>query len=268
MTKTVHFSTTNTLYSPLPWTPSPGASTSSLPPSPSAATFPTQPESPPTKDAATKDVQEEPLLVSDGAFAPPAPIVYSVWPSDVEYAAFASPRPTSLAVPLPSPIHIHSLLSFTPHAPPNLIFDLAHPLAVLTPRITPAFLSPATLPPTPTLTLTSPHLSHAMQITPPHPTTPFVSVLDVLASLHTQLHTGIRRAEYDVLPAERRGAVDTAYFKRVAGLALVGVDEPGRKTEAERGVKWVDFLEGRTRFMGLSGPLVGSTHNVWSLNMV
>ncbi|KAJ6534172.1 hypothetical protein B0H19DRAFT_964558 [Mycena capillaripes] len=44
MTKSVRFSSTNILYSPLPWSPSPGACTSSLPPSPSIATHPSLPE--------------------------------------------------------------------------------------------------------------------------------------------------------------------------------------------------------------------------------
>jgi hypothetical protein len=58
-----------------------------------------------------------------------------------------------------------------------------------------------------------------------------------------------------------RRCVDNAYFRRCELLA----DEEERTMEALQGVKRVDFLGGKTRFLGLSGPVEGE--HVWELNV-
>jgi hypothetical protein len=96
----------------------------------------------------------------------------------------------------------------------------------------------------------------------PSQLTGFVSVLDVFMSVHTSLRLAARRAEYDTLPSgDVRRGVDYAYFRRCGLLA----DEEERTMEALQGVKRVDFLEGKTRFLGLSGPIEGE--HVWELNV-
>jgi hypothetical protein len=59
-----------------------------------------------------------------------------------------------------------------------------------------------------------------------------------------------------------RQKVDYAYFARCRLLS----DENDRKLEALQGVKRVDFLLGKTRFLGLSGPVDGA-HQIWELNV-
>ncbi|KAJ7160449.1 hypothetical protein C8R46DRAFT_1286277 [Mycena filopes] len=216
MTKSVHFSNTNILYSPLPWSPSPSASTSSLPPIP-----PLWPSAPPRRLSPERD-----------------------------YA----------------PIQIHSLLSFMPFTPPNVRYDLAQPLHTIIPQLTPSFLDPATYPPLPALTVVCRHLAWPWPIrveaaSLPN-TTGFVSVLDVLTSLHTSLRLAVRWAEYNALPsAGTRRSVDDAYFAR---CRLVE-DRNAREIETLKGVKRVDFLRGKTHFLGLSGPVEGA--HVWELNV-
>ncbi|KAF7348969.1 hypothetical protein MVEN_01417800 [Mycena venus] len=249
--KSVQFSSTNILYSPLPWSPSPSASTSSLPPSPSVVAHPQLPE-PPVDPAPSP-------YIPDGSlhFPPPAPVVYSPWLSPLPVPM--SPRHG--CIPIHNRAQIHSLLSFTPFTPPPVNYDLRHPLHTINPQLTPSFLNPATFPPLPALTVLCRHIAWPISVSPSQPTG-FVSVLDVFTSVYTSLRLAVRRAEYDTLPsADVRQSVDNAYFVRCRLLT----DEEERKIEALKGVKRVDFLTGKTRFLGLSGPVEGD--HVWELNV-
>ncbi|KAJ7843655.1 hypothetical protein B0H14DRAFT_2778467 [Mycena olivaceomarginata] len=238
MAKTVQFSSTNVLYSPLPWSPSPGASTSSLPPSPS--------------------VRSPPPIHDERTHSPsPAPVVYNLWGPSV--VPFVSPRKDH--IPIEGRAQIHSLLSFTPFAPPIVDYDLSHPFQTITSQLTPSFFNPATYPALPALTVLCRHITWPISVFPSQ-LTGFVSVLDVFMSVHTSLRLSARRAEYDALPSsDVRQGVDNAYFRRCELLA----DEEQRRTEAAQGVKRVDFLSGKTRFLGLSGPVEGA--HVWELNV-
>ncbi|KAJ7342408.1 hypothetical protein DFH08DRAFT_874204 [Mycena albidolilacea] len=251
MAKTVQFSTTNVLYSPLPWSPSPGASTSSLPPSPSAVALPQLPESP----SATAI---PPPIHDERTHSPsPAPVVYNLWGPSI--VPFVSPRKDH--IPVEGRAQIHSLLSFTPFAPPTVDYDLSRPLQTITSQLTPSFFNPATYPALPALTVLCRHITWPISVFPSQ-LTGFVSVLDVFMSVHTSLRLAARRAEYDALPSgDVRQGVDNAYFMRCELLA----DEEQRRTEAAQGVKRVDFLGGKTRFLGLSGPVEGA--HVWELNV-
>ncbi|KAJ7635846.1 hypothetical protein DFH06DRAFT_1220581 [Mycena polygramma] len=252
MKKRVQFSNTNILYSPLPWSPSPTASTSSLPPSPSVATRPRLPQSiadstePPSVDPAPTDTR---FL--------PAPIIYSPWPSSVPLGL--SPRQEH--IPILCSAQIHALLAFAPFIPPPFDYDLSHPLHTINPQLTPSFLNPATFPPLPALTIRCRHIAWTIAVSASQPTG-FVSVLDVLTSVYMSLRLTVRRSEYETLPeGDARHRVDAAYFARCALLA----DEEERRIEALKGVKRVDFLVGKTRFLGLSGPVEGA--HVWELNL-
>ncbi|KAF8205864.1 hypothetical protein K438DRAFT_1715062 [Mycena galopus ATCC 62051] len=236
MKKQVHFSVTNILYSPLPWSPSSGASN---PPChhlhPLPRTFPPHQHSP-----------------------SPVPIVYSPWPS----AASLCLLPPKEYIPiLRCRAHIHSLLSYTPFARPNVEYNLSHHPHTISSQLTPHFLNSATYPPLPALTVLCRHIAWPISVSPSQPTG-FVSVLDVFTSVYTSLRLAVWPAEYDALPSgDVRQSVDNAYFMRCTGL----VDEEERRTEALKGVKRVDFLAGKTSFLGLSGPL--QADHVWELNV-
>ncbi|KAJ7764150.1 hypothetical protein DFH07DRAFT_882261 [Mycena maculata] len=251
--KSVQFSTTNIMYSPLPWSPSPGASTSSLPPSPPATPPPI-----PTESAA----DQPPLIQEQTHDTSPGPLIYSPWPAPLQLGM--SPRP-EVACGLPgagaAPAQIHLLLSFSPLAPPNVHYDVTHPLHTLNPQLTPSFLDPATYPPMPALTLRCRHIDWPISVAPSQPGG-CVTVLDVLAAVYAGLRPAVARAEYDALPSGgAREKVDAAYFARCRLVA----GGNAREAEALKGVKRVDFLAGRTRFMGLSGPL--QAPHVWELNV-
>jgi hypothetical protein len=83
-----------------------------------------------------------------------------------------------------------------------------------------------------------------------------VSVMDVLRALHSALHAPVTRGEYDELqpgsPRERK--VVKAYEERCVRLGAGGGGEDGRGGGADlwsQGVKRIDWLKGRTRFVGL-----------------
>ncbi|KAJ6567965.1 hypothetical protein DFH09DRAFT_1155537 [Mycena vulgaris] len=254
--KSVHFSSTNIMYSPLPWSPSPGASTSSLPPSPSAPLPPQLPESAVDSPRPAPPRQESPHT----PVVPPAPVMYSPWPSPYLFG-LPSRNKDSPSPPLCVRAQIHLLLSFAPFSPPNVHCDLALPLHTLNPQLTPSFLDPATYPPLPALTVMCRHLGWPIMVSASQ-LGGFVSVLDVFTSVVTSLRLAVRRAEYDTLPSpEARRSVDEAYFTRCRQLA----GEGERQIEALKGVKRVDFLMGKTHFLGLSGPLDGV--HVWELNV-
>ncbi|KAJ7082624.1 hypothetical protein B0H15DRAFT_924040 [Mycena belliarum] len=268
MSKTVHFSNTNIMYSPLPWSPS-VASTSSLPSSPSEPSQPplplpesvvdlvSEPERKPTPEAPS----HTPVIPA------PAPLLYSPWPPSYLALPHLPAPPVPASAPNALRAQIHILLAFAPFAPPHVHYDLTQPLHTLNPQLTPAFLEPATFPPLTALTVLCRHVAWPLPVAPSHPRS-FVAVLDVLTAVATGLRRAVQPAEYASLPvgardvpgATRQG-VDNAYFAR---CRLVR-DEGERAIEARKGVKRVDFLMRRTRFLGLSGPLEGL--HVWELNV-
>ncbi|KAJ7744737.1 hypothetical protein DFH07DRAFT_834234 [Mycena maculata] len=254
MRKNVHFSSTNISYSPVPWSPSSTASTSSLPPSPDPLLSLLPDESTP-KDEPRLSVQEvhgKPVSLS-------IPIIYSPWPAPSLLRI--SPRQQHLAIPTSPITQIHLLLSFMPFTPPNVHYDLAHPLHTINPQLTPSFLDPATFPPLPALSVLCRHINWPILVSPSRPGG-FVSVLDVFTSVYASLRLAVRRAEYDALPSgDARHSVDNAYFARCRAVA----DENERQIETLKGVKRVDFLMGRTQFLGLSGPLEAA--HTWELNV-
>ncbi|KAJ7586325.1 hypothetical protein C8J56DRAFT_755225, partial [Mycena floridula] len=68
----------------------------------------------------------------------------------------------------------------------------------------------------------------------------YVTVADVVSSLFYMLTPPVSQTEYQVLPEDVRRHVDATYFAHVTGKA----------GEEKKGVKRVDFLQGRTRFSG------------------
>ncbi|KAJ7195797.1 hypothetical protein GGX14DRAFT_376649 [Mycena pura] len=238
--KKVQFSSTNLMYSPLPWSPD-------LNPDPDAVQLP------PSPFLSHATLLHAPL--PESADEPPAEPEPAPQPERATYT------------PAPSAPQLHVLLAFSPFSPPAVTYDVAHPPHTLNAQLTPSFLEPATHPPRAVLALRCRRLPFAddwtISIVPSHPAG-VVCVLDVLRAVYSALRTAVRRAEYDSLGADgARQRVDAAYFARCRMLA----GEEERQVEVLKGVKRVDFLCGKTRFLGLSGPLAPDGAGVWELNV-
>ncbi|KAJ7618669.1 hypothetical protein FB45DRAFT_170199 [Roridomyces roridus] len=292
--KSVHFAATNIMYSPLPWSPSPGGSTSSLPPSPSIATLPAHEILENSRKIKESELQtpNEPIPVP---LPPPAMLpphhgqFYSTWLTPASL-----PPPELFPVPVPvifSGTQIHILLSFAPAVPPNIRYDVTQPPNMHTLQPTQGLMDAATSPALAYLELhlRSPRCRQLAQrviaVRPgggaagPGPGAVggpgVVSVFDVLASVYTALRIPVRADEYAALGAgdsdggrEMKRRVDSAYFRRCdAARRALGAAE--RDREAGQGVRWVDVLAGAgwTRFMGLSGPVRADAPYVWELHV-
>ncbi|KAF7297066.1 hypothetical protein MIND_00939400 [Mycena indigotica] len=217
------------------------------------------------------------------AWPPPSPSpppLYTPWTTQPQSG---QPYPTP-------PIHLHVLLAFTPFANvPPIAFDVSlPPHTQLQQNLTPAYLEPATHPPLSCLVLHCRRLALAfpypisgddwtIPVVPlTQPTTGIVCVLDVLRAIYVSLRTSVLRAEYETFRATTIGdsvkptsatmttrtEVDSAYFARCKFIS----DPHLRRAEELKGVKRVDVLCGKTRFLGLSGPLEAGP-GVWELNL-
>ncbi|KAJ7586314.1 hypothetical protein C8J56DRAFT_944357 [Mycena floridula] len=178
--------------------------------------------------------------------------------SSVSSSAWGTPK-KSMSLPLPEPraateMYLHQLLAFGLMSK-HLKYDLSLPCSVLTELYpTNSLLEPATSPPVPSLLISSTYLQWPI-IAHSNTNKSYVTVWDVVSSLFYTLTPAVSRTEYQALPEDVRRRVDAAYFARVRGKA----------GEEKKGVKRVDFLQGRTRFRGLSGTR--GRPNVWELNV-
>ena len=75
-----------------------------------------------------------------------------------------------------------------------------------------------------------------------------MTVSDVLVTLHRALSVTVTDSEYGRLPCEDADRVSAAYECRVRGIA----DKRAREVERCKGVKRIDFLMDRHRFLGIS----------------
>ncbi|KAH0826806.1 hypothetical protein J3R83DRAFT_5230 [Lanmaoa asiatica] len=177
------------------------------------------------------------------------------------------PQNNYASLPLPNgPVAIHPLLAFHPYVPP-IIYDASLPPVTLAPNIHASPLSlparileePATQPSMHTLTLVIDQLPWRLTIPPMKH---YVSVRDLLEALYCFLRHPVLSSEYNTLPTQAlRDEVSIAFHNR-CGRA------PSREAANEqyqKGVKRVDFLRGRTRFMGLSSTKLGP--DKWVLNL-
>ena len=97
----------------------------------------------------------------------------------------------------------------------------------------------------------------------------YISVRDVLYSLYTSLRVILHPSEYESLTTTTSSNSSPCFLKESVNAAfwarLSQIDNPTKREEQRRrGVRRIDFLGGRTRFMGLSGTLNG---NVWELEV-
>ena len=166
-------------------------------------------------------------------------------------------------IPLP-PVHdhgdrchttltsIHPLLRYS--LEPAIQFDLQHhPSTIALPpdHLGRRSLSePATHPPLPCLNLSTRLLPYTIVVLPSQPylSPSFVTVSDVLRTLHRALSLGVAHDELDELPADVRSQVEVVYERRVK----THPDVQTRESEKQWGIRRIDLLLGQTRFMGLS----------------
>jgi hypothetical protein len=177
-------------------------------------------------------------------------------------------------VPLP-PLHdgshtvlsIHPILRFSLR--PAMTFDLIlHPSTITTlPEHQPlphtTLSEPATNPPSACLNITSPFLPWFITVLPSsHAPNRFVTVSDVLITLHRSLGFTVMTDEYQSLSSEVRYQVNATFHRRVNAIS----DWRLRESERRVGARRIDFLMGRNHFIGLSK--MGSQSDVLVLNLV
>jgi hypothetical protein len=201
----------------------------------------------------------------------PSPSPYPLIPPPLDY--FRSPyacsplppvsepfsKPTTTTV---GPVRVNPILGLAHR--PAIQWDFTLPLTSITTadhqRLSSRILSePATSPPRSSLTIISQHLPKEIAIyASPLNSGAYVTVEDVLITLHRALRLPVTPGQLDMLPSRHaRRIVSAAYESRIRNKRIFeGMDT---------GVKRVDCLMGRNRFMGLSSTRVGP--GTWALNV-
>jgi hypothetical protein len=198
--------------SPVPNTPSPAYSQTSLPST-------VGPYTPPTPN----------VLLPPHAFSPvkKSPVIPH-FPSPQFIPATPTSAPPSLHDLLASPRGVRLDITFPPH-PDRL-------------RISHSHLSmAATHPPARVMTIVAPGLPWSITIEPTT-SSPFVTVLDVLNALHVNLHKPIKHAEFDAVSKSYRDSISKTWHDRLDKIP----SHSEAKAERARGVRRVDFLLGKT----------------------
>jgi len=229
MSRRVRFASTNVLYAPSSRVPSPALSESSL-----SSVSPDLHTPPPN------ETELEPSIFSPSKFPGHLEL------DPIEYAL--------------KDIDIHYLLAFTPYTNPVIPYDLSGP-PHLSSEVE-GLSQPATQPPLQRLTIVHPLFMWNVEVFPSSSTSGvYVTVNDVLSTLHHELTKGVDPAHYADLPPAERRCVDNAYFSRCSDIQ----DDNQRNHVKARGVIKLDFLAGKTHFMGLSGTTDGP--EIWELNV-
>lgn len=262
MQKRVHFAPTNTVFSPIPTTPSPSLSEASLP-SDSSSELSTPPP----------EIEYSPAHYPRSPFPHSTELILHPQHHQLQHPQpQAQHTPSQASVqsqdvilkPLPEPGHmqIHYRLAFSPLADVPINFDLSLHWSQIEGQVPAHELNePATSPPLHSLVIICSLVPWEFPVGPRVPGT-HVSVLDVLYCLFRHLRLAVSREEYDTQAAGMtRVAVDSAYHARCARVR----DPQMRAAEEAKGIKRVDFLQGRNIFKGLSGTLTSA--HIWELNV-
>jgi len=211
--------------SPVPNTPSPAYSQSSLPSSTGPFTPPTPNVLPPH---AFSPVKKSPVVPHQNSphFIPATP---------------TSPAPPSLHDLLANPQGARLDIAFPPH-PDRLHIHHAH------------LSMAATHPPVKVMKIVAPGLPWSITVEPTATSSPFVTVLDVLHALYTSLHKPIKQAEFDAVSHSHRDSISKAWHHRLDKIPFPS----DVKAEKARGVRRMDFLLGRScikrlRYLSISG---------------
>ncbi|KAK1235024.1 hypothetical protein PQX77_001761 [Marasmius sp. AFHP31] len=153
---------------------------------------------------------------------------------------------------------VHELIGYS-HTP-TLNFDVTLPISALTSRFQSLssllLAEPAVKPAVSSLVLTTHHLPWSITIYPSNGY--YVSVRDVLDAIYHALRKNVSHQEYQSCHDKLR--VNEAYQCRYDRIR----DYASSREEKAGGVKRVDFLCGRTRFMGISPT---SKRDVWEVRL-
>ena len=214
--------------SPVPDTPSPAYSQTSLPSSAGIYTPPT-----PT------------VPLPPHAFSPVIP--HKNGPHFVP----TSPAPPSLHDLLADPHGVRLDIAFPPH-PEWLRIRHSH-LAMA-----------ATHPPAKVMKIVAAGLPWCTIVEPTTTSSPFVTVLDVLHALYTNLHKPIKQAEFDAVSHSYRDSISKAWHHRLDKIP----SHSDKKVEKGRGVRRMDFLLGKTCVKRLRYLSISSKGEVtWLVDM-
>ncbi|KAJ8580467.1 hypothetical protein M405DRAFT_834299 [Rhizopogon salebrosus TDB-379] len=201
---------------------------------------------------------------------------------NIFYSRSATPSPTLSDSSLPSssgpytppqhliplgPVAISPLLAYHPRVfPINYDVSRTPNMAYANIQASPIHLDsyhragPATNPPISVLSLQSELLPWLCEIRAS--TQPYVTVEDVLSQLYRFLRTPATRDEYNAVPSQSaRDKVAETYRSRCSRISSAAE----KAEELSKGLKRVDFLMGRTTFMGLSSTKLGP--DAWVLNL-
>ncbi|EIN08229.1 hypothetical protein PUNSTDRAFT_143878 [Punctularia strigosozonata HHB-11173 SS5] len=198
--------------------------------------------------------------------------------------------PPSFPSSLPgSAVNIHPSLAHHLYHTPAIQYDtiehpstaslVHHPPHSSRQELRSLLAEPATSPPVTSLKLVSNHLPFLITVTPTTPASPpyhgspfsaissprssvnpFVTVGDVLASIYHGLRTPISKTEFAKLGHSKAEEVTAAWQKRYRRLN----NTREREAEKAKGVKRIDFLSGRTKYLGISPPKHG---DMWVLHL-
>lgn len=162
------------------------------------------------------------------------------------------------------------MLAFSPYNEPAFSWDISYPppAPVLPLEDEQSILlhqmlaEPATSPPLTALTITHPNLKWRIEVEPKDPAPgAYISVGDVFTTIFKELRVGIHSMDYaELTDFDARSAVDHAYYARCGRVP----DPQARLVEHQKGIKRIDMLMGRNKFLGLSGTLSGPES--WELN--
>lgn len=198
------------------------------------------------------------LPSSNGPVTPPS---YQV-PLPGHYAP-ASYAPPPKAKPIVQTPRAHSLLAYSGSHHPPLNFDVTLPISALTARYrplpTPLLSEPAISPAVPSLVIATHLLPWSITIYSSNGY--YVTVRDVLEGIYRALRKNVTHNEYHSIPSHKEQLrVNEAYERRYSRIR----DHYASREEKQGGVKRVDFLRGRTRFMGIAPS---SRAGIWELRL-
>ncbi|KAJ7233130.1 hypothetical protein B0H12DRAFT_981487, partial [Mycena haematopus] len=78
---------------------------------------------------------------------------------------------------------------------------------------------------------------------------PYITVADVLHAIYRDLQCRVHQEELDSFPLHYTSAVRLAFHRRCSKLAAI--DRAAADSEARKGIRRIDFLQGNSIFAGL-----------------